>query len=113
VGATGARGIGLAFDIVRTSTDTTIAMPSNQHSVVYLVTTRRRDSVTITLPPAADAVSRMVTVTCTDCGRRVIVRSQGHEPIDGARNPIVLDGRYDSFTLVSDGHEWVVLFRRD
>ena len=111
-GPTGATGIGLAFDIRRISADTVITMPPDTHSVVYLVTTTQHP-VTITLPLASTAASRFVTVTRVDPGSRVIVQPQGNDALEGARAPIVMGQIYDSFTMISDGHEWVVWFRRN
>jgi hypothetical protein len=104
-------GMGLGFDIVKTSSDTVIAMPPDGHSVVYLVTTPPR-SLTITLPLASAAASRFVTITRVDNGRTVTVRPQGSDPVDGERVPVVMDDQLDSITLVSDGNEWVSLFRQ-
>ena len=87
-------------------------MPPNNHSLIYLVTTAP-NSVTMTLPLASMAASRFVTVTRVDNGRRVTIRPQGHDFLEGANTPLVMDDRYDSFTMVSDGHEWVVLSRRN
>ena len=45
-------------------------------------------------------------------GRTVTVRPQAADMVDGARVPIVLGDKFDSITLVSDGNEWVSLFRQ-
>lgn len=111
-GPTGATGIGLTFDIRRTSADTVITMPPDTRSVVYLVTTTQ-NTVTITLPLASTAASRFVTVTRVAPGNRVVVQPQGNDELEGARAPIVMGSIYDSFTMISNGHEWVVWFRRN
>jgi len=87
-------------------------MPPDNASVLYLVTTAP-GSVTLTLPPAASAAGRLVTVRRSDNGRWVTVKPSNNEAINGARRPIVLDDRYDSVTLATDGVEWVVLFRQE
>jgi hypothetical protein len=68
--------------------------------------------VNVTLPPASAAIGRFVTIQRADRGRRVIVRPQTGEMIDGARSPIVMDTLYDAITFITDGHEWVVFSRR-
>jgi hypothetical protein len=97
--------------IRRVFTDTVITLPQNNQSVIYLVTTAPT-SVTLTLPPAAAAGSRFITITRVDNGRKVIVRPQANELVDGIRTPITMDDKFDSVTLVSDGNEWVSLFRQ-
>jgi hypothetical protein len=110
-GAPGPLGLGLSFEIRRTSSDTALTLPEGNRSVVYLVTTAP-GNVTLTLPPATTAVSRFVTVTRVDGGRRVTVRPLNNEMIDGARVPLVMGDKFDSITLVSDGAEWVALVKR-
>lgn len=112
VGPTGATGAGLAFEIRRTSTDTVITTPADDRSVVYLVNSGTR-AVTMILPPASAAESRFVMVERVGGGRGVTVRPQGNDLLDGANAPIVIDGQYDAFTMISDGHEWIVWFRRN
>jgi alpha-tubulin suppressor-like RCC1 family protein len=110
-GATGPMGLGLGFDIRNVSDDTVISLPENNHSVIYLVTTGRTN-VNITLPAAASATSRFIVIQRVDDGRMVTIRSQNGEPIDGRRWPIMMDDTSDSITLVTDGAQWVVLYRR-
>jgi Collagen triple helix repeat (20 copies) len=110
-GSQGPMGLGLAFEIRRVSFDAEITLPAGNRSVIYLVTTPP-SNVTLTLPPASTAVSRLVTITRVDRGRRVIVRPSIDEMVDGARAPIVMDDRYDSITLVSDGVEWVAIVKQ-
>jgi Esterase-like activity of phytase/Collagen triple helix repeat (20 copies) len=112
VGPVGPAGIGLLFDIRRVASDTVIAPSPAGHSLIYLVTAGR-NTVDVTLPPAAASVGLVTIQRVNSAGRRVVVRSQNAEPIDGVRAPVVLDEKYDSITLATDGHEWVVLFRRD
>ena len=94
-GPTGATGLGLSLEIRRTTLDTHITMPTDK-SVVYLVTTA----------PAA------VTITRVDGGRKVTVLPYAGEMVNGARVPVVMDDKYDSITLATDGVEWVVMARR-
>jgi hypothetical protein len=111
IGPMGPMGLGLAFDIRRVSADTTIVSPADNRSVVYLVTTGSQN-ITMTLPSAATATSRMITIQRVDNGRKVFIRSAANEAIDGVRQPIVMDEKFDAITLVTDGTEWVVLYRR-
>jgi hypothetical protein len=53
-----------------------------------------------------------VTITRVDGGRKVTVRPLNNEMVDGASAPLVMDDRFDSITLVSDGAEWAVLVKR-
>ena len=110
-GPAGPIGVGLTFDIIAVSSDTAIVAPPSAHSVVYLVTTGR-SNITMTLPAPATAVGRFITIQRVDDGRKVFIRPQGGEAIDGARQPVVMDDRFDSMTLVTDGTQWVVLSRR-
>lgn len=113
-GAIGPAGPGTTanvFDIVRTSLSGAIIMPASGHSVIYLMTTGL-SKVNVTLPSAASAVGRMVVVQRADKGREVFIAPVNGELIDGARLPIVMDDKNDAITLVTDGHEWVVLYRR-
>jgi hypothetical protein len=110
-GATGPIGLGLGFDVSNIAEDTVISLPANNHSVIYLVTTGG-SHINITLPAAAGATSRFIVVRRVDEGRRVTIRSQNGEPIDGRRGPIVMDDKFDAVTLVTDGTQWVVLYRR-
>jgi hypothetical protein len=110
-GSQGPMGLGLAFEIRRLSSDAEITLPAGNRSVIYLVTTPS-SNVTLTLPPASTAVSRLVTITRVDRGRRVIVRPSINEMVDGARAPIVMDDGSDSITLVSDGVEWVAIVKQ-
>ena len=48
-------------------------------------------------------MSRFVTITRVDSGKKVIVAPQLNEILDGARVPITMDGKFDSITLVTDG----------
>jgi hypothetical protein len=86
-------------------------MPSDNTSVVYLVTTPW-SNLTMTMPPAPAAASRFVTITRVDSGRQVIVRPPSGQTFAGGETPLVLDSRYDSVTFVSDGQRWLVLVLR-
>ncbi len=104
-------GSGVMFDIRTATSNTTIALPTTGHSVIYLVTTGPTD-VTMLLPRAATAVGQFVNIQRMAPGHKVLVRSQNNELVDGAGVPIVLDDKYDAVTLVTDGVQWVVLYRR-
>lgn len=108
----GPLGLGLAFEIRRVSADTAIALPADNRSVVYLVTTGSRN-ITLTLPAPASATSRFITIQRLDNGRKVFIRPSGNAPIDGVRVPVAMEDRFDAVTLVTDGVEWVVINRRN
>ena len=93
--------------------DTTISMPPNAQSVIYLVTAGA-SNVTMTLPAAASATSRFVTIQRVDQGKKVFVfiKAQNNESIDGARKSLTMDGTLNQVTLVTDGVEWVVWSHR-
>ena len=109
-GPTGATGLGLSLEIRRTTLDTHITMPTDK-SVVYLVTTAPA-AVTITMPQASLAAGRTVTITRVDGGRKVTVLPYAGEMVNGARVPVVMDDKYDSITLATDGVEWAVIAKR-
>jgi hypothetical protein len=120
IGAAGPNGTGFAVTMQSVTHDTAIAMPANNSNVMYFVAPpfylpffTPWFNVTLTLPPAASAASRMVTVTRVEGGLRgVLVAPQGSDTIAGAFDPVLLLLKYSSVTLVSDGHQWVVLALR-
>jgi hypothetical protein len=105
-------GLGLAFQIRRVSDDADVVLGAGNASVVYLVQADRTSPITLTLPAAAGAASRFVTITRVSNGRRITVRTRAGESIDGAASRIVLDDKITSVTLVTDGVEWVVVAQR-
>ncbi len=110
IGPAGPIGKGLDFEIRRASDDTEIAMGgAGNASVVYLVDASRRDQVTMTLPAATTAKWRLLTITRVGAGRKITIRVRTGELLNGATTPIVLDERFESITLATDGVEWVVV----
>ncbi len=89
-----------------------LALPPGDGSVIVFVTgnssPRRADDV-VTLPPAAQGVSRMLVIRRMDGRRRLVVRAQPGEQIAGGRRgPLTLDRPFDQVLLVSDGTSWVI-----
>jgi probable HAF family extracellular repeat protein len=111
-GPMGPAGLGGGLTIRSVAASTAIAMPSDNTSVAYLVTTPSSSNVTMTLPAASGAKSRLVTITRADNGRRVFVTARPGETIDDDSDAISLETQYSAVTLVSDGHRWAVLFLR-
>jgi hypothetical protein len=108
-GDTGLTGPGATFTVRHASANEAIAMPADGH-LIYVITTAR-SNVTMTLPPAADATGRMIIIRRDDNGRRVFVRAENGEAIDGIRGTLALDDRNDGVTLVSDGDSWLMIYR--
>jgi hypothetical protein len=108
-GPIGPPGPGATFSIRRVAADETIAMPVDGN-VIYVVTTSR-SNITMTLPSAAAAAGRVIIIRRDDNGRRVFIRPQPNESIDGARRTVALDDRNDGITLVSDGEDWLLIYR--
>lgn len=111
-GPMGPAGLGGGLTVRTVANNTTIAMPSDNTSVAYLVTTPSSSNVTMMLPAASAAKSRLVTITRADSGRRVFVKARSGETIDDDADAISLESQYAAVTLVSDGHRWAVLFLR-
>ena len=109
MGLTGPVGPGATFTIRRVTGDTAIAMPADGN-LLYIVTTQR-SNITLTLPSAAAATGRQIVIRRDDNGRRVYVRPQPNESIEGARRTVSLDDRNDGITLVSDGSDWITIYR--
>lgn len=107
-GPMGPQGPGFSFQTVRVDADSTITMPSNGNSVVYLVKTERRN-VTITLPSAASAAGKFVIIKRLDRGRTVQIKPAGTDTIEAKRSTLRMEDHRDSLTLISDGHEWILL----
>jgi hypothetical protein len=91
--------------IHRVSVDTVV--PAGATSDMYFVTTAP-GNVTITLPRASLSKNRFITVRRADGGRRVIVQTVGSDPLDGGRDPIVMNNKGDYVTLTCDGVEWFI-----
>jgi len=65
---------------------------------------------TVTLPGAADSAGRMLQFKKTTSDAvTVTLDGAGAETIDGATTSTVLDGQYDTITIVSDGTSWHIV----
>jgi len=84
-------------------------MPADGN-LIYVVSTSR-SNITMTLPAAASAVGRMIVIRRDDNGRRVFVRPRANESIDGVRGTVSLNDQSDGITLVSDGADWLMIYR--
>lgn len=109
-GAVGPAGAGLGFQIVRVTSSSAVTLSPGSQSIIYLVSTRAGD-VTLTLPAAATATSRFITIKRTGAEHKLTIRSSLGELIDGARKAHGLSGDDNAVTFVTDGIEWVTLFR--
>ena len=102
-------GPGLSFDVRRVSGDTAIVMGPDLKSVAYLVSSTRRDPIALSLPAAATATSRFITVTNIGSARRITLVTQAGETIDRDTAPFAIEGQIKSVTLATDGVEWIVV----
>jgi hypothetical protein len=109
MGLTGATGAGATFTVRRVTANATVEMPVDGH--VFYVITAGRSNITLTLPSAAGAIGRMIIVRRDGFGRRVSVRAQSKETIEGSPRILALNSNSDGLTLVSDGQNWVLLYR--
>lgn len=92
--------VGLKEAIISPTGDTTLTLDDD----MVLVDTSG-GAVTITLPPAADAVNKVYTIKNADTGANAVtVDGDGSETIDGSTTAVL--GALDSITIVSDGTEW-------
>jgi hypothetical protein len=123
-GPPGLQGPGLSFDILSVTGNSTITVPSNGHSVIYLVTSTSPHT-TIVLPDATISVGRFVTIEHVGGNHTVTVQSSNNETIVGGNHrvavgsdhsehigdnkTVVVGGRGDGITLVTDGTQWVVM----
>ena len=107
-GGPGPAGPGAGFELRRVDSNTTITLPSNGKSVIYLVTTNRTN-VTITLPPAAAAAGKFLIIKRVDRGRSVLITPQGTDTIEASRRALRMENQRDSLTFVTDGTEWVLM----
>lgn len=114
MGAEGPAGIGLSFAIQRVSVDTNVDMPTDNASLVVLVTTGP-NSIVLTLPPASVATMRHISIVHADAATssaKVTVRSQNDETINGSTGPLVLKGVRDKLLFATDGVEWIEMVGR-
>ena len=111
-GPAGPAGLGIAFLSRSIAGSGVLQLGANNSSMVYLVTMPpRANLLTLTLPPAASATSRFLTIRRLDSPGAVLILPQGADTIEGrgrddTRSPLELDSRSDYVTLVSDGTAW-------
>jgi hypothetical protein len=106
-GATGTQGLNISFVGVDVSASGTLSLPPGNASAVYLVRFPAaggpQPTMDLTLPPAASAPTRGVTVRLAD-GRGTVLVHGAH---DG--EAITLNAKVTYVTLVSDGSNWFVI----
>jgi hypothetical protein len=112
-GPAGAGGLGLSFVSQAISASGPLTLGANNASMIYLISNPRSARITVTLPSAADAVNRTLTIRRLDSRGRVYVEPLAGESLEGRgrerpQDAIALDGRSDYVTLVSDGTAWYV-----
>jgi hypothetical protein len=109
-GPQGAPANGHGFDIVSVTGPATIAMPANNHNVVYMVSTGK-GTTDVTLPSPSTATERFVIVQRADKGK-ITIRPSSTEAIDGVRAPFAMDNNTTALTFVTNGTEWVLFSLR-
>jgi hypothetical protein len=101
--------------IVTASGAASVTMPANNGSPVFLISPPRPGSeVTLTLPPAAAATSRLIAFRMLG-KQKVFIVAQAGEVIVGDKSPnagIQLDAKDDWVQLVSDGVKYYVIGNR-
>ena len=108
-GPAGPIGLGLSFVIQELVGSGTIVLPAGNASVVVLATSGVLPATVVTLPAAADAVSRLVLVRRMDAIGLLRVRAPSGTILGGpAGGDVVLKQTFDQVTLVSDGTTWVI-----
>jgi hypothetical protein len=109
-GDQGPMGLGLSFVILRINATQMLPLPPNNASAMYLVNTpdvrtRRPRSITLTLPSAASATNRFLSIRRVDTDGVVRIQTTTGGGIQGLA---ALQDRWDYVTLVTDGSEWFV-----
>lgn len=89
---------------IRTITTST-TITSEDYTIIANAT---GGSITVTLPPAADAVGRVYYIKKISSGNSVTVDADGTELIDNSQT-LSLTGQYRSEEIQSDGTQWWVL----
>ena len=108
-GADGGLGLGLSFAIQELVGGGVITLPAGNASVIVLATSGAPPTTLVTLPAAADAVSRFVLVRRMDARGRLFVRAPSGTILGGSQSAdVVLERRFDQVLLVSDGTNWVI-----
>jgi hypothetical protein len=112
-GPAGPTGLGLLFKTQAINASGPLVLGADNASMIYLISNPRSSRITVTLPAAADAVSRTLTIRRLDSRGRVFVEPQAGESLEGRgrerpQDAIALDSRADYVTLVSDGTAWYV-----
>lgn len=107
-GDQGPLGLGLGFVITRIQSSQPLTLPDGNASALYLVSTpntRRPSRVVLTLPDAAAATNRFLSIRRVGRDGGVRVLTAAGTMIDGVGD---LDHRGAYVTLVTDGVEWFV-----
>jgi hypothetical protein len=113
-GPAGAAGAGLSFQSQDVSASGVLALGANNATTIYLVRMpANMNSITLTLPAAATATSRFLTIRRLDSRGRVFVKPAGGESLEGRgrdnpQDAVPLENRADYVTLVSDGTSWFI-----
>jgi len=110
-GAPGSIGLGLSFVVTRVSASGPLALAPNNASMIYMVAGPERGGgdIVLTLPPAATATSRLLTIRRLDGHGRVTVVAGGGESLESGGTAVVLNDRPDYVTVGSDGAGWYVI----
>jgi hypothetical protein len=85
-----------------------LTMPAGTNTVLYLIV-GNPDNGVVVLPPASQYPAGFVSVRRIPHGKKVIVRPNGSELLDGGwadKNQYVLEGETEVLTFVSDGTCW-------
>ena len=89
---------------IRTVTADTTATTSDR----TILCDAASNTITVTLPPAADVVSFLLYIKKIDATNDVTIDPSGTETIDKGTT-VVLTAQEESLTLHSDGTEWWIL----
>lgn len=107
-GDKGDLGLGLNFVVRHVTASGPLPLADGNASMLYLVSTPRTRGprrLLLTLPDAAVAANRFLTVRRIDTDGQVRILTPNGAPIQGLPR---LDDRWDHVTLVSDGAGWFV-----
>jgi len=113
-GPAGAPGLGLIFRSQTVSAGGPLALGPTNATMIYLVEMPpSSNSLTLTLPPAATATSRFLTIRRVDSRGTVFVKPAAGDALEGRgrerpQDAIPLTSRADYVTVVSDGMAWFV-----
>jgi hypothetical protein len=104
----------LSFRSPEVSTSGALALGPNGATMIYLVRMPSNlNTLNLTLPPAATATSRFLTIRRLDSRGRVFVKAAAGETLEGRgrdhpEDALPLQDRADYVTVVSDGAVWYI-----